>query len=61
MPLTKTVTNDPTYWRNRAQELRATVENLSDEPAKKMMLEIAESYERLAERIEVRAGVKNPE
>jgi hypothetical protein len=42
--------NDPEHWRQRAKEARALAEQMSDETAKKMMLEIADDYEKLAVR-----------
>jgi hypothetical protein len=40
--------SDPEYWRNRADEARAVAGQFEDEGAKRIMLEIAESYDRLA-------------
>jgi hypothetical protein len=45
---------DPQYWCERAKTMRANAEKLSNLGAKRMMLGIAASYERLAERIERR-------
>jgi hypothetical protein len=47
--------NDPTHWRQRAQEARAIADQITDLPAKAAMLRIAEDYERLAKRAEKRA------
>jgi hypothetical protein len=41
--------NDPAYWRECAQEARRIAEKLADAVAKQTMLEIARSYENLAE------------
>jgi hypothetical protein len=41
--------NDPAYWRQRAEEARAVAGQLSDPIAQKVMLEIASSYEALAD------------
>ena len=38
-----------TYWRNRAQEARELAEQLTTAEARRIMLDIAESYENLAE------------
>ena len=40
---------DETYWRDRAEEARSIEGGLKDAECKKIMREIAESYERLAE------------
>jgi hypothetical protein len=46
--------NNPTHWRNRAEEARANAHQMSDPESKRMMLDIAAGYERLAERAERR-------
>jgi hypothetical protein len=50
----KTLMNNPVHWRNRAEEARVNAEQMSDPESKRMMLEIAEGYLRLAERAERR-------
>ena len=52
MTKTHSLLEDPAHWRWRAAESRSTAEQLGDPVQKKTMLEIAESYERLAMRIE---------
>ena len=42
--------NDPEHWRQRAEESRVLAEQMSDETSKKMMLKIADDYEKLAAR-----------
>ena len=42
--------DDPAHWRQRAQASRAEADRLNDPDAKKIMLEIAEAFERLADR-----------
>jgi hypothetical protein len=41
--------HDPKHWRQLAQEARAAADRLDDAAAKRTMLEIAESYQELAE------------
>ena len=41
---------DPKHWRDRASEARALAERLADPQSKRQMLEIARSYEYLAQR-----------
>jgi hypothetical protein len=45
---------DPKYWRERAKNTRADAERMADHGAKHLLLAVAESYERLAGRIERR-------
>ena len=47
---------DPAHWRERAEDARRVAETLTDPKARQTMLEIAESYERLAERALIRAA-----
>jgi hypothetical protein len=49
---------DPKYWRERAKNTRADAERMADHRAKHLLLAVAESYERLAERIAVRLHIK---
>lgn len=46
--------NNPVYWRQHAEEARATAENLTDEKARQQIIEVAEAYDRLAKMAEVR-------
>lgn len=42
----------PEYWRGRASEAHAIADQMKDADARKTMLDIVKSYERLAERAE---------
>lgn len=44
----------PKHWHERAEEARAMAEAMSDPEAKRIMLGIAESYDRVAKRAEAR-------
>jgi hypothetical protein len=46
--------DDPRYWRERAKEVRAHAERLIDPASQRMMLEMANDYEKLAKRAEER-------
>ncbi len=48
------ISNNPFYWRQHAEEARATAEDLTDEKARKQIIEIAEGYDRLAKMAEMR-------
>jgi hypothetical protein len=44
------------YWRSRAEEARAVAVQMMDHHTKAVMLQIAQDYEKLAERAEERAS-----
>jgi hypothetical protein len=46
--------NDSTYWRGRAAEARTKADQTSDSLAKRILLGIAASYDRIAESAERR-------
>jgi hypothetical protein len=46
--------NDPKYWRDRGDELRAIAEAIKDADAKVTILACASDYDLLAERAEKR-------
>jgi hypothetical protein len=52
--------NDPEYWRQRAIEMRVFAEDMIDAESKRMILEVADGYERLAVRAEERQ-IKPPD
>jgi hypothetical protein len=47
---------DPAHWRERAEEVRRVAETLAGPKARQTMLEIAERYDRLAERALIRTA-----
>ena len=40
---------DPEYWRERARQIRAQAKNMADKEARRIMLRVAEDYEKLGE------------
>jgi hypothetical protein len=51
---------DPKHWLQRAEEARAVAEGITDPESKRMMLKIAEDYEKLALRASNRVAKKLP-
>lgn len=45
---------NPKHWRARAKEARALAESLRDAQSRRMMLQVADDYEKLAARAERR-------
>jgi hypothetical protein len=52
-------TNDPEHWRNRAAQMRTLASTMPGEAAI-LMNDLAEEYDRLAERAVIRANGKKP-
>jgi hypothetical protein len=50
------ILGDPKHWRNRAQETRALADQMSDPDTRRIMIGVAEDYEKLAKRAEERAA-----
>jgi hypothetical protein len=50
---------NPAYWRRRAEEARTRAEHMLDGITKGLMLEIAESYERIAKSYEEQRASTN--
>ncbi len=46
---------DPRHWRDKAEEARRKAEEMVDETARRMMLAVADQYDRLAKLAEQRA------
>jgi hypothetical protein len=54
LPMSVGLFNNAKHWQERAQEARVHAEQLTDPEAKRMMLEIAESYQRFAKKAQER-------
>jgi hypothetical protein len=52
------IRHDARHWRERAAEARANAANLDDLDARRLMLEVATTYDRLAKDAETRAAAK---
>jgi hypothetical protein len=51
--------NDAKHWRERAGEARRVAAQLTDVASRNMMLKIADDYDRLAERAELRVAKRH--
>lgn len=51
---------DPAHWRDRAEEARVQAEQMRDADARRQMLQIAEGYDRLAERAQRQLEQRKP-
>jgi hypothetical protein len=52
--MAKVPINDPKHWRERAEEARTVADEMTDPDSKRKMLRIADDYEELARRAELR-------
>jgi len=52
--MAKVPINDPKHWRARAEEARRVADQMNDPESKRKMLRIAQDYEQLARRAELR-------
>jgi hypothetical protein len=52
--------NDSKYWRDRAAEMRVLSVEIKDLEAQRMMLKLANDYDKLADRAEDRAARDMP-
>jgi hypothetical protein len=48
MTVSGSILDDPKHWLERAEEARSIADQLSDPDSRRMMLRIAENYERFA-------------
>jgi hypothetical protein len=48
--------NDPKHWRDRAAEMRALSEMMKDAETGAIMLRLADDYDKLADRAEIRSN-----
>jgi hypothetical protein len=54
--MTRTSVNDPKHWRDRAAEMRAIADWMKDVETQASMCRLADDYDKLADRAEVRTG-----
>lgn len=52
--------DDPKHWYGRATEMRVLADEMSSKDAQRMMLRLAEDYEKLGDRAAERLGKLKP-
>jgi hypothetical protein len=48
--------DDPKHWRDRAAEMRVLADEMKQEEARRMMLKLADDYEKLGDRAQDRSS-----
>ncbi len=57
--MTRQSINDAKHWRDRAAEMRVLSDIMKDERSQRILLKLANDYDRLADRAEDRAARNN--
>jgi O-methyltransferase involved in polyketide biosynthesis len=57
----RTLMDDAEHWWSRAEETRTVAELMNDPEAQRIMFDIAEGYDRLAERAAERVSNRKPD